>query len=66
LRGANGIAHGYSSLDAQRVALAQLAEAAKQQVASLSYADAFSFMALIAVVVLCLIPIMPPTPVIRK
>jgi DHA2 family multidrug resistance protein len=65
-RGANAIAHGYSSIDAQGLALAQLAEAAKQQVASLSYADAFSFMALIAVVALCLVPIMPPTPVVRK
>jgi DHA2 family multidrug resistance protein len=65
-RAANAIAHGYSSIDARRLALAQLAEAAKQQVADLSYADAFLFMALIAVVVLCLIPIMPPTPVIRK
>jgi DHA2 family multidrug resistance protein len=65
-RGANAIAHGYASIDAQRLALAQLAEAATQQVASLSYADAFLFMAAIAVVVLCLIPIMPPTPVIRK
>jgi MFS transporter, DHA2 family, multidrug resistance protein len=65
-RAANAIAHGYSSLDAQRLALAQLAEAARQQVASLSYADAFSFMALIAVVVLCLIPIMPPPPVVKK
>ena len=65
-RAANAIAHGYSSIDAQRLALAQLAEAARQQVANLSYADAFLFMALIAVIVLCLIPIMPPTPVTRK
>jgi DHA2 family multidrug resistance protein len=65
-RAANAIAHGYSSIDAQRFALAQLAEAGRQQVAGLSYADAFLFMALIAVIVLCLIPIMPPTPVLRK
>jgi DHA2 family multidrug resistance protein len=35
-------------------------------VETLSYADAFSFMALIGVLALCLVPVMPPTPVIRK
>jgi MFS transporter, DHA2 family, multidrug resistance protein len=65
-RSANAIAHGYSSADAQGFALAQLAEAAKQQAATLSYADAFGFMAAIGVVALCLIPVIPPTPVIRK
>jgi DHA2 family multidrug resistance protein len=65
-RSANAIAHGYSSIDAQRLALGQLAEAGKQQVATLSYADAFGFMAVIGIIALCLIPIMPPTPVIRK
>jgi len=65
-RSANAIAHGYSSIDAQRLALGQLAEVGKQQVATLSYADAFGFMAVIGMIALCLIPIMPPTPVIRK
>jgi MFS transporter, DHA2 family, multidrug resistance protein len=65
-RSANAVAHGYSPIDAGGLALAQLAEAAKQQVATLSYADAFSFMALIGVVALCLVPIIPPTPVVRK
>jgi MFS transporter, DHA2 family, multidrug resistance protein len=65
-RAANAMIHGYSNIDAQRVALAQLAEAARQQVANLSYADAFAFMAVIAVVVICLIPVMPPTPVVRR
>jgi DHA2 family multidrug resistance protein len=65
-RSANAIAHGYSSIDAQRLALGQLAEVGKQQAATLSYADAFGFMAVIGIVALCLIPIMPPTPVIRK
>jgi MFS transporter, DHA2 family, multidrug resistance protein len=32
----------------------------------LSYADAFAFMAVIGVLALCLIPIIPPTPVARK
>ena len=65
-RSANAMAHGYSPIDAGGLALAQLAEAGKQQVASLSYADAFSFMALIGVVALCLVPIIPPTPAVRK
>jgi len=65
-RSANAVQHGYTSMDSQGLALAQLAQAAKQQAATLSYADAFGFMALIGVVALCLIPIMPPTPVIRK
>jgi DHA2 family multidrug resistance protein len=65
-RGANAIAHGYASVDSQSLALAQLAEAAREQVATLSYADAFLFMALIGIVALCLVRVMPPTPVIRK
>ena len=65
-RSANAIAHGYSSIDSQHLALAQLAEAARQQAATLSYADAFGFMAVIAVVGLCMVPIIPPTPVVRK
>jgi DHA2 family multidrug resistance protein len=65
-RSANAIAHGYANLDSYRLALAQLAEAAREQVATLSYADAFSFMVLIGIVALCLVPIIPPTPVIRK
>jgi DHA2 family multidrug resistance protein len=65
-RSANAIAHGYANLDSYRLALAQLAEAARQEVATLSYADAFSFMALIGIVALCLVPIIPPTPVVHK
>ncbi|MGA2343825.1 MAG: MFS transporter, partial [Steroidobacteraceae bacterium] len=65
-RSANAVAHGYSPAGAAGLALGQLAEAAKQQAATLSYADAFSFMALIGIVALCLVPLIPPTPVIRK
>ena len=43
------------------MAFGQLAEAARQQAATLSYADAFGFMALIGVVALCMVPIIPPT-----
>ena len=45
---------------------AALERAAAQQVDVLSYADAFAFMAVIGVLALCLIPIIPPTPVARK
>jgi DHA2 family multidrug resistance protein len=65
-RSANAIAHGYASLDSHGLALAQLVEAAREEVATLSYADAFSLMALIGVMALCLVPIIPPTPVVRK
>jgi DHA2 family multidrug resistance protein len=65
-RSRNAMAHGYARLDGQGRALAQLAEAAREQVATLSYADAFLFMALIGVVALCLVRVMPPTPVVRK
>jgi DHA2 family multidrug resistance protein len=65
-RSANAIAHGYTTVDSQHLALAQLAEAARQQAATLSYADAFGFMAAVGVIALCLIPIIPPTPVVRK
>jgi DHA2 family multidrug resistance protein len=65
-RSANAIAHGYTNPDSHGLALAQLADAAREQVATLSYADAFSFMALIGIVALCLVPVIPPTPVIRK
>jgi DHA2 family multidrug resistance protein len=65
-RSANAIAHGYGSLDSQGLALAQLVKAAREQAATLSYADAFLFMALIGIIALSLVPIIPPTPVIRK
>jgi DHA2 family multidrug resistance protein len=64
---ANAIVRGgHSIVDSQMIALARLAEAARQQAETLSYADAFGFMALIGVVAVCMIPIIPPTPVIRK
>jgi len=58
--------HGYSPFESHHVALVQLIEAAKHQAETLSYADAFAFMAVIGVLALCLIPIIPPTPVIQK
>jgi DHA2 family multidrug resistance protein len=65
-RSANAIARGHSSVDSRNLAMAQLVEAAKRQAETLTYADAFAFMAVLAVVALCLVPIIPPTPVIRK
>jgi DHA2 family multidrug resistance protein len=64
---ANAIARGgHSIVDSQMMAFGRLAEAARQQAETLSYADAFGFMALIGVVAVCMIPIISPTPVIRK
>jgi MFS transporter, DHA2 family, multidrug resistance protein len=66
-QGANAITRsGHSIVDSHMMALGQLAAATRQQAATLSYADAFGFMALIGVVALCTIPIIPPTPVTRK
>ena len=57
---------GYSSFEGSRMATKLLAEAAGHQAATLSYADAFAFMAMIGLVALCLVPIIPPTPVAKK
>ena len=66
-QGVNAITRGgYSIIDSHRTALGQLAAAAGRQAATLSYADAFGFMALTGVVALCTIPIIAPTPVVRK
>jgi MFS transporter, DHA2 family, multidrug resistance protein len=66
-QGADAIARGgYSIVDSQRMALGHLAEAVRQQAETLSYADAFGFMALVGVVGLCLTPIAPPPAPLRK
>lgn len=57
---------GYSTLESQRVATKLLAETGARQAATLAYADAFVFMAVVGVVALCLVPIIPPTPVAAK
>ncbi|MFM0206534.1 MFS transporter [Paraburkholderia sediminicola] len=57
---------GYSPFESQRAALRVLAEAGARQAATLAYADAFAFMAVVGVIALCLVPIIPPTPVARK
>jgi MFS transporter, DHA2 family, multidrug resistance protein len=57
---------GYSAVESQRVATKLLAEEGARQVAALAYADAFMFMAAVGVIALCLVPIIPPTPVAVK
>jgi DHA2 family multidrug resistance protein len=54
---------GFSAWEGQHRAVKLLAESAVQQAATLAYADAFLFMAAVGVVALCLVPIIPPTPV---
>lgn len=57
---------GSSTVQAQAMATRLLGEAGARQAAALAYADAFLFMAAIGVVALCLVPIMSPTPVVKK
>jgi MFS transporter, DHA2 family, multidrug resistance protein len=57
---------GYSPLESQHAAVRLLAGAGERQAATLAYADAFLFMAAVGVVALCLVPVIPPTPVARK
>jgi DHA2 family multidrug resistance protein len=57
---------GASTAQAHDMATKLLAEVSAQQAATLAYADAFIFMAAIGVVALCLVPLMSPTPVVKK
>jgi len=57
---------GYTVSQAQQMALKMLSETAARQAATLAYADAFWFMAAIGVVALCCVPLMSPTPVVKK
>jgi MFS transporter, DHA2 family, multidrug resistance protein len=57
---------GYSALKSQAIATKLLAEVGGREAATLAYADAFLFMALIGIITLCLVPIIPPTPVVTK
>jgi MFS transporter, DHA2 family, multidrug resistance protein len=57
---------GYSALDSHQIATKLLAETGGRQAATLAYADAFLFMAVVGIVTLCLVPIIPPTPVAPK
>jgi DHA2 family multidrug resistance protein len=57
---------GYSVFESQRMATKLLAEEGARQAEVLAYADAFMLMAAVGVIALCLVPIIPPTPVARK
>jgi MFS transporter, DHA2 family, multidrug resistance protein len=57
---------GPSPFDAKAMALKALSEAGARQASTLAYADVFYFMAAIGVVALCVVPLMPPSPVARK
>jgi MFS transporter, DHA2 family, multidrug resistance protein len=57
---------GPSPIDARQMALKLLSEAGARQAATLAYADVFYFMAAIGVLALCVVPLMPPSPVAKK
>jgi DHA2 family multidrug resistance protein len=57
---------GVSAVQAHDMATKLLAEVSARQGATLAYADVFLFMAAIGLVALCFVPLMSPTPVVRK
>jgi DHA2 family multidrug resistance protein len=57
---------GHSAFQAREMALGLLSEAGARQAATLAYADAFYFMAAIGLIVLCFVPLMSPSPVVKK
>jgi MFS transporter, DHA2 family, multidrug resistance protein len=57
---------GPSPIDARHMALKALGEAGARQASTLAYADVFYLMAAIGVVALCVVPLMPPSPVVKK
>jgi DHA2 family multidrug resistance protein len=61
-----GARGGHSLIESERMAAKLLAEVGARQAATLAYADAFIFMALVGVATICLLPIIPPTPVAKK
>lgn len=57
---------GDTAFEAHRMAAKALADAVEHQSATLSYADAFAFMAVIGVLAVCCLPLIPPTPGVSK
>jgi MFS transporter, DHA2 family, multidrug resistance protein len=57
---------GVSPAQAHEMAMKLLGEESARQAATLAYADAFLFMAAIGFVALCFVPLMSPTPVVKK
>jgi DHA2 family multidrug resistance protein len=57
---------GVTPAQAHDMANKLLTEASARQAATLAYADAFLFMAAIGLIALCLVPLMSPTPMVKK
>jgi DHA2 family multidrug resistance protein len=57
---------GYTTFESHQAAIELLGASGRSQAATLSYADAFAFMAAIGVIALCLVLVVPPTPVAKK
>lgn len=57
---------GQSSIGAKAMALKVLSEAGARQASTLAYADVFYVMAAMGVAALCVVPLMPPSPVAKK
>ena len=57
---------GQSPIEAKQMALKLLSETGARQASTLAYADVFYFMAAIGVVAMCMVPLMPPSPVAKK
>ncbi|RDS80861.1 MFS transporter [Dyella monticola] len=57
---------GTSPIDAKAMAVKILSEVGATQASTLAYADVFYFMAAIGVAALCVVPLMPPSPVAKK
>jgi len=55
---------GYSAIRSHEIAAKLLAEAGGREAATLAYADAFLFMAIIGAIALCFVPLIPPTSVV--
>jgi DHA2 family multidrug resistance protein len=57
---------GDTTFEAHRMAAKALANAVEHQSATLSYADAFAFMAVVGGLAVCCVPLIPPTPGVSK
>jgi MFS transporter, DHA2 family, multidrug resistance protein len=57
---------GQAPIDARHMALKLLSETGARQASTLAYADVFYFMAAIGVLALCVVPLMPPSSVVKK
>ena len=58
--------HDATAIDAAPIALKMLAESAGRQAATQAYVDAFLFMGMVGLLALCFVPLMSPSPVVKK